>query len=278
MAERQVLAAVDELRRGGLSASATLEEMAATLQQAAVEQALPGSLADGDDDAVVARGLAAQMAADEVQLLYSIVIHGRAELSLMSDEYGALTMVLLRLFAFPAAGAERPASARAAVRAQPLRAPTAKVATALSVREPEPKPVRKAADGLSERWVHCVSQLVNNNAVTALTRELAMQAQLLSIGDGADMPVWQLAVGRESLRGAALADKLGAAIGEMLGHPVRIDVIAGTPVDSPAQREAAEREQRQRAAVDAIESDAAVRALLTQFRGARIVPGSIKPI
>jgi DNA-binding YbaB/EbfC family protein len=39
------------------------------------------------------------MAADETQLLYSMVLHGRGELGLMSDEYAALTMVLLRLLA-----------------------------------------------------------------------------------------------------------------------------------------------------------------------------------
>ncbi len=38
-----------------------------------------------------------------MQLLYSIAVHGRDELQLVSDEYAALTMVLLRFLAFPAA-------------------------------------------------------------------------------------------------------------------------------------------------------------------------------
>jgi DNA polymerase-3 subunit gamma/tau len=41
-----------------------------------------------------------RMPADEVQLLYSICLHGRADLGLAPDEYAALTMVLLRLLAF----------------------------------------------------------------------------------------------------------------------------------------------------------------------------------
>ena len=50
--------------------------------------------------------LAQLMPADETQLLYSICLHGRAELGLAPDEYAALTMVLLRLLAFkPIAGA-----------------------------------------------------------------------------------------------------------------------------------------------------------------------------
>ena len=48
-----------------------------------------------DPEAVETARLAAQMPADETQLLYSLCLHGRAELGLAPDEYAALTMVLL---------------------------------------------------------------------------------------------------------------------------------------------------------------------------------------
>ena len=83
-----VLAAVDGLRGLGLSAPGTLEEMALLLQQMAVEQAVPGALDAQDPDSEDARALAGVLAPDETQLLYSMVLHGRAELSLMSDEIG----------------------------------------------------------------------------------------------------------------------------------------------------------------------------------------------
>ncbi|MDO9286304.1 MAG: DNA polymerase III subunit gamma/tau, partial [Aquabacterium sp.] len=113
-----VLATVDALRGQGLSAAGTLEEMAALLQQMAVEQAVPGALDDTDPDTAGARQLAGELPPDETQLLYSIVVHGRAELSLLSDEYAALTMVLLRFLAFPPAGGAT--AAAAAPRAAPL--------------------------------------------------------------------------------------------------------------------------------------------------------------
>ena len=113
-----VLATVQALRELGLSAAGTLEEMAALLQQMAVEQAVPGALDDTDPDTGNARALAAELPPDETQLLYSIVVHGRAELNLLADEYAALTMVLLRLLAFAPAGAA-PVAAGAA-RAAPL--------------------------------------------------------------------------------------------------------------------------------------------------------------
>ena len=131
-----LLAGVDALRQAGLSGAATLEAMAGVLQAAAVEQAVPGALDENDAETLAARALAARMPADELQLLYSIVLHGRTELGLMSDEYGALTMVLLRLFAFPPAGPAAPPARPA--RPQPLRAPAP---PALVVPAPAVQPV-----------------------------------------------------------------------------------------------------------------------------------------
>ncbi|HEY9024873.1 MAG TPA: DNA polymerase III subunit gamma/tau, partial [Burkholderiaceae bacterium] len=103
-----MLAEVNALRGLGLSAAGTLEEVARLLQQMAVEQALPGALDASDSDTEAARTLAAALAPDETQLLYSIAVHGRAELSLAPDEYAGLVMVLLRFMAFPSDGGGGP--------------------------------------------------------------------------------------------------------------------------------------------------------------------------
>jgi DNA polymerase-3 subunit gamma/tau len=96
---------IDTLRINGLNAASTLEEMTGLLQRMAVLQAVPGRAAESDDpdEPEIAR-LAQAMPADETQLLYSLCLHGRAELGLAPDEYAALTMVLLRLLAFKPAG------------------------------------------------------------------------------------------------------------------------------------------------------------------------------
>ncbi|MBO0940512.1 DNA polymerase III subunit gamma/tau [Acidovorax temperans] len=102
---KTVVETADALRMNGLSAASTLEEMSAVLQRMAVYQAVPqmAQAADANDpEAVETARLAAQMPADETQLLYSLCLHGRAELGLAPDEYAALTMVLLRLLAFKA--------------------------------------------------------------------------------------------------------------------------------------------------------------------------------
>ncbi|MES2532121.1 MAG: DNA polymerase III subunit gamma/tau, partial [Pseudomonadota bacterium] len=100
---KTVVETSETLRREGLSAASTLEEMTTVLQAMAVLQAVP-SRADGadpaDPDAAETVRLAALMPPDETQLLYSLCLHGRGELGLAPDEYAALTMVLLRLLAF----------------------------------------------------------------------------------------------------------------------------------------------------------------------------------
>ena len=73
-------------------------------------------------------------------------------------------------------------------------------------------------------------------------------------------------------------DKLAAALSAHLGSPVVLEVQAGQPGDTPALRDAAERNRRQALAEATIQQDPVVQELMSQFKTARIVPGSIKPL
>jgi DNA polymerase-3 subunit gamma/tau len=107
---KTVVETVETLRLNGLSAASTLEEMTTILQRMAVMQAVPNMPVDiSDAEAVQTSQLAAELPKDETQLLYSLCLHGRAELGLAPDEYAALTMVLLRLLAFKPDGSNSPA-------------------------------------------------------------------------------------------------------------------------------------------------------------------------
>ena len=107
---KTVVETSEALRLNGLSAASTLEEMSTVLQRMAVVQTLArsGGAAAQDDDtdpeATETARLADLLPMDETQLLYSICLHGRADLGLAPDEYAALTMVLLRLLAFKPSG------------------------------------------------------------------------------------------------------------------------------------------------------------------------------
>jgi DNA polymerase-3 subunit gamma/tau len=136
-----------------------------------------------------------------------------------------------------------------------------------------------AADrALGDRWHALVTELAEAGTLAALVRELATQGGLCAIDDAQTPPRWTLRVERETLRTGPLRDKLAAALGTALGHPIELHIEPGVATDSPARRDAAERQRRQAAAVIAIEGDPVVREILSQFKTARIVPGSIKPL
>ena len=146
---RGVVDVVDSLRSNGLSAASTLEELTMVLQRMAVLQAVPDMAASvdaGDPEAVEIARLAECMPPDEIQLLYSMCLHGRAELGLAPDEYAALTMVLLRLLAFkptPGGHQEKKTLNTADVRPRPVFQPAS--AAQVSVVPEQATPVKPAA-------------------------------------------------------------------------------------------------------------------------------------
>lgn len=328
---KSVVEISETLRTHGLSAASTLEEMSSVLQRMAVLQAVPGMATDpADPEAQEIARLAEAMPADETQLLYSICLHGRAELGLAPDEYAGLTMVLLRLLAFKPGAAEkktlaeaRPAPAVTAVAATPVQ-PAVRTAAPTSAPTPaparppvaappgrvlpvvekptpaasaaparpgsevmgvpvrvQPEPVREvqAAGAVltlvptpeGDFWHATVSQLVAQEAITALVRELALQSQLVARDEGH----WMLRVERESLNQPASRERLRAALAAA-GHAVELGVEVGPVADSPARRNAHAAAVRQAAAEQVILNDPFVQQMVRDF-GAKIVPGSIKP-
>jgi DNA polymerase-3 subunit gamma/tau len=121
-------------------------------------------------------------------------------------------------------------------------------------------------------WHQVVRGLISSEAVTALVRELALQSQLVA----RDSDQWLLRVERESLNSASSRERLQAAL-QAAGHGVTLAVEIGRVSDSPAKRNAAIAEEKQLAAEKLINEDPFVQAMMRDF-GAKIVPGSIKPI
>ena len=367
---KAVVETSEALRLNGLNAASTLEEMSTVLQRMAVVQAVgSGDLDDTDPEAQEIARLAEQMPADETQLLYSICLHGRADLGLAPDEYAALTMVLLRLLAFkPAAAgesaqkktlataqtrAEPPVSLARAAAQPPAVTPQPVVAVALQpspvpakplppvapipvraastpvvvqpwedappgqvlpVRSPEQTPVvpgsmanpalapvntaqgahqvvavpvRSQAESRTDVpagagvleptpegdfWFSVVQALVDGEAIAAMVRELALQAQLI----GRDTDQWLLRVERESLNQPTTKERLAAAL-RNAGYDITLAVEIGRVTDNPARRLRAALEARQLGAEKIIFQDPLVQALMQNF-GAKIVPGSIKPL
>jgi DNA polymerase-3 subunit gamma/tau len=300
-----VMQAAAALQLAGASAAAALDAMAGLLQRAAVEQVVPGALADDAPSSAEVVELAQALAPDELQLAYSIAVHGKGELALMSDEHAALVMILLRILAFlgrpVVASPTRSAPLRAPAPPSlsvPMRAETAvsapsavPAAVAASVAAapaaPADEPVRvtpvpevdtagQERQALADQWDAVVRRLVEEGRLTGLVRELAWQGGLVAQEEGSPA-VWHFRIPHESLRGAALRDKLTEALVGSLGMPLRIDVQAGDGGDTPARRDAAQKARLQAQAEAAIREDSLVQSLLQQFSTARLVPGSIRP-
>ena len=275
-----VVAISEGLRLNGLSAASALEDMSMVLQRMAVLQAVPSAASESEDpDHQELLRLSEAMPADETQLLYSLCLHGRTELGLAPDEYAALTMVLLRLLAF------KP-KAHQAQEVQQVQAPAAQKKTlATAPIQVKNLPVRQASEPTERTspkvlvateeghfWTQTVRQLVASEAVTALVRELALQSQLIA----RDTDQWHLRIDSESLNQGTARERLQAALNSA-GYAVKLVVEIGKVTDSPAQRNAAELAEKQKAAEDLIHSDPMVQAMVENF-GAKIVPGTIKLI
>ena len=315
-----VVQTCEQLRVMGLSASSMLEEMCMVLQRMAVNQAV-GSTAqaasDPDPDALRIASLSGLMPADETQLLYSLCLHGRAELGLAPDEFAALTMVLLRLLAFkPQSPAEKktlktaeappvaasspvlPDTSEARVQPKPLAAavpPTKPVVLAQAAEPVSPAPVAapeiekpqlhaRPAEAMhspeqtpeahtqAELWHSLVEQLLQAQKIQAMTRELAMQSQLVAQQDMA----WTLQVERESLTSPSNLERLQTAL-QSIGHELTLNVQIGPVSDTPALRMALRQQQRLQQAEQEVLSHPLVQQLMQTF-DAKIIPGSIKPL
>ena len=146
---KTVVETVETLRQNGLNAASTLEEMSMVLQRMAVFQAVPQAvIADDDSDPEVSEvtRLAALLPADETQLLYSLCLHGRAELGLAPDDYAALTMVLLRLLAFkPKTGLLAAAEKKTLIEASRAASAAAAAPFPAPIHAPIPAPAPVAA-------------------------------------------------------------------------------------------------------------------------------------
>jgi len=222
-----VLDTVDALRLNGLSASSTLEEMAALLQRMAVLQAVPSAPTTDDLEESRLLDLANLMPGDETQLLYSLCLHGRAELGLAPDEYAGLTMVLLRLLAFkPGANdlAQKKTLKSAAESARPAQStdrPAVVQAPAAVAAPVERDVLRPTSPGSAARQTQT---LVKDGDVVSVTEATFTDADLATTAP------WH-----DNTRAPSLASRgSGASMVQVLSIPVRDLQSPSQPSRRPA--------------------------------------------
>ncbi len=261
----------EQMATQSLSLSTALQELALLLQRIALTQKVPDALPDDLPEADSIRRLAQQFDPEEVQLHYQIALTGRQDLPLAPDEWAGLTMTLLRMLAF-----------------RPTRLSTAAATTQTAATSVALNALRKPAPLLAPRNVSTVvapkveteldfngdwTVLVDELDIKGLARELARQSELIRY----ENKTFYLRVANTALTQAAQLDKLAEALSQRLGVVVKVRTELGGVHQTVAARDDASARQRQQEAEQAFMNAPVVKTLIEKY-GAKVVPGSIKPM
>jgi DNA polymerase-3 subunit gamma/tau len=280
-APAQVLALAEQMQAQSLSLSHALQELALLLQRIALTQKVPDALPDDLPEAEAIRRLAHLFDPEEVQLHYQIALTGRHDLPLAPDELAGFTMTLLRMLAFRPARLS-PSTAVAKSSTATISPATISPATnALNaLRKPAPllapRSVNTAvvpkADAVPEfdgNWM----ALVDSLELKGLARELARQSELVCFQG----QVFQLRVASTALAQPAQVEKLAEALSQRLATTVKVQIELGAVTQTAAARDDIQSQHRQAEAEQAFMNAPVVKTLIEKY-GAKVVPGSIKPL
>ena len=260
-----LLAEVKELDRDAPDYDRALVELATFLQRIAIVQIVPAAAAEDEEfDAAQLARLAQAISAEDAQLYYQIAIAGRRDLSMAPEPRVGFEMTLLRMLAFrPETAAEPVASGRALnPAAAPGHAPAAgAAANTVALR-------LTTVDAAN--W----PAVVDAAALSGMVRQLALNCVPATFER--DQLTLRLDPAAADRCTRPIEDKLALGLSKYLGRDIRL-VFESSEIDlnSPArQRLLAEQEQRARA-VEAFESDPAVKGLRERF-GADVDGASVK--
>ena len=254
-----------------------LADLLSYLHRIALAQIAPEAVDDSLGDRDTLLRLAQTLSPEDVQLFYQIGLLGRRDLPLTPDARNGFEMVMLRMLAF------RP-------HAEPLGASPVTVASAPATTQPHasrltphlpphPSPLTPhlpappaAREPISDDWGKVLSGL----KLTGMLQQLAVNCALT--GRTGDTLSLLLDSSQTNLRSARLEERLQQALQTYYQTPIKLVLSVGEPRGAtPAQAKAQEQNERQQAAVQVIESDANLQALVETFN-ARIHPDSIQPL
>ncbi|MFC5474912.1 DNA polymerase III subunit gamma/tau [Paraherbaspirillum soli] len=114
-------------------------------------------------------------------------------------------------------------------------------------------------------------------AVRGVAQQLAKHSELVKCDSSGAAVQFLIRIPLDTWRSAGSVDKLAAVLTEHFGRTVKVDTEIGSVRHTASAKEEAERQERQRLAEQAAQSDPFIQSMVREF-GATIVPGSIKPL
>jgi len=249
-----------------------LAELAALLQKLALVQAVPDLDLDDADDLDALTLLAGAFTPEDVQLCYQIAITSRRDLELAPDARGGFEMALLRMIAFrqpsEGAGSTGAAPARPVSSAAPVTASSTSATSSASAR---PRVALNSAPG--NDWQSMVRQMNLSGPVSQLAAHCTLQSR------SPGRVELLLDAAGEVFRNTSREERLRESLSTVLGEEVHLDIVTlvHAALDTPARRSQADADDRQQAAIDAINNDPAIRQMQELF-GATVQMNTVKPL
>ena len=270
-----VLRGVDAMAADAADFDEALAELISALQRIATVQVVPGARALEPEDEGAFLDLAERLDKEDVQLFYQIALLGRRDLPLSPDPRGGFEMILLRMLAFEPEAGERPEKRPENPEARGGSPPPRRAATPPAPAGNDGGESRGAVDPASitpQTW----RALVEGLRVSGLARELAANCEPAGF-DGRSLKL-RLAPSHEQLMAARSREQLERALETRIGAFVPLAIeLAAPQEDTPARRERRLDAERRRAALEAIENDAGVRAICETF-GTEVDPKLVDPV
>ena len=283
---------------------AALNDISNLLHEIAMIQVVPQSIALDLPERPALLELAQAINPEKVQLYYQIALLGKRDIGLAPDEFAGFTMTLLRMLAFTqgetAITTKKSPETRVIASSkielpQPTTSPSKSVSQEAAIinetsieqvetpeilisqdeqkfvdEEPIPKIEPNHNIQFNGNWRDLVDALK-----LGLARTLAQNCELESFDEeNINLTVPDL---QKHLMDPNYQEKLSAAINQHFGRKIKLTLKIGGSGNTPAKQIFEEKVAVQSVAVNAIEQDDFVKALVKDF-GAQVIPSSIKPI
>ncbi len=266
---QEILAVIAEIAQLTPDFSGVLQQLLRVLHRVALVQTIP-EFVDHEFDAQLLTELATHLLPEDVQLYYQIALLGQKDLDLAPDPRTGFEMVMLRMLAFrPVQPMDKTTVRQSINPVQTISAPVVAPATTVLSTTSPPANLESAA---SQQW----SQMITAMNLSALTKQLANNCVLESINNN---DCYLLIDPNYSAGSAKAKENLQIALQHYLRNPhLKLIFKAQTSAYvTPAIEQQQQRDDRQQAAVNAIQNDPNVQQFKEQF-GADVIPGSIKPL
>ncbi|OYV18649.1 MAG: DNA polymerase III subunit gamma/tau [Methylococcaceae bacterium NSM2-1] len=191
---------------------------------------------------------------------------GQKDLDLAPDPRSGFEMVMLRMLTFKPVSLEQNA-------VKPVQIQQIAAKPQIKTPQPDVGTVHRNESTVDAGECDWLSMIVAMK-LTGPTREFANNCVLENIDD----KVCTLIVDPDFIRGTRAEETLQKALQAYRGTPLKLVIKAKkTTQDTPAVQLTKEREDKQQAAVEAINSDHNILALKDHF-DARVMPGTIEPV